>query len=71
MSGRVALILGGLIAVGGIIWFIIPDELLHLQIGSVDIEIYRRAAPVWLQVTALLCTTILLLVLWWKYRKSN
>jgi hypothetical protein len=70
MSKRVALILAGLMAFGGIIWFIIPDELLHFQIGSVDIEIYKRSAPMWLQVTGL-CTTVLLLVIWWKYRKSH
>jgi hypothetical protein len=70
MSRSVALILGGLIAFGGIIWFIIPDELLHFQIGSADIEIYRRPAPVLLLVTGL-CAIIILLVFWWKYPKSN
>jgi hypothetical protein len=71
---HVALIIVGLFALGfGIIWFILPDDLLHLQIGSADIEIYKRPAPLWLQITVL-CAGVLLLALlacWWKYRKPN
>jgi hypothetical protein len=70
MSKGVALIMAGVVAFGlGIIW-LIPDEGLNFQIGSVDMVIYKRSAPMWLQVTAL-CTTVLLLVLWLKYRKSH
>jgi len=61
----------GLIALGfGIISFI-PDGEFHFEVGSVDIEIYKRSAPVWLAIGFAICAAALLLVCWWKYRKPN
>jgi hypothetical protein len=68
---RVTLIVVGLIALGfGIIWFI-PDGGVHIEVGSADIEIYKRPAPIWLAIGWTICTAVLLLVCWWKYRKPN
>jgi hypothetical protein len=61
----------GLIALGfGIIWFI-PDGGVHFEIGSADIEIYKRTAPFWLAIVWTICVAALLLVCWWKYRNPN
>ena len=69
---RVALTAAVLVAFGlGITWFIYPDELvLRFDFGLAEIEIYKRAAPIWLLVIGL-CATVVLLAYWWRHRKPN
>lgn len=68
----VVLIATLLIASGlGVIGYIHPRWEFDFEFSLGQVEVYWRAAPLWLLFLSGLCVAVLLLAVWWQHRKRR